>query len=88
MAGVKRKQLEYTVDEERRRSWKAFSMCMVVADGGESPMARAKATFELIEYLSGVKEPDIVEACGGEDAGADEVMAFAVQLLADMLGKN
>ena len=66
-------KLEYTVDEGRRRSWKAFSMCMAVADEGENPMARAKATFELIEYLSGVKEPDIVEACGGEDAGADGV---------------
>jgi hypothetical protein len=81
-------KLKYTVDEERRKSWKAFAMCMTVADEDAPPMAKAKATFELIDYLSGLKQADIVEACGGEDAGADDVMSFAVKLLADMLGKN
>lgn len=79
---------EITYDAKRAANWKSFELSCVIADESASVMEKSRAIFELIEYVTDLTKEDIVERCGGEDAGAADVMAYALEVIAGTSPKN
>lgn len=71
--------LSFQADPARLRSWKALSLMGEMQS--DNPFERTRATMGFCTYITGLDEERIVEACGGEDADASEVLGFAQEII-------
>lgn len=78
--------LEFVVDEERCRSWKAFGIMRRVLDGTE--VNRVSAMMELVTYCTDLTEADILTACGGETAPAEGVIRTLSAIVGECFPKK
>ena len=77
---------EYEVDEKALGSWRAFNLVRKMESGRE--MEKVDAAIGFVELVCGATEDDIVEACGGDDAEAAEVIAVVFDLIKGCYPKN
>lgn len=78
--------LEFEVNEERCRSWKAFGIMRRVLDGTE--VHRVSAMLELVTYCTDLTEEDILTACGGDDAPAQGVIRMLSAIVGECFPKK
>lgn len=79
---------EITYDTKKAANWKTFELSCVISDEDASVMDKTRAIFELIEYVTDMSKDEVIEHCGGEDASASEVMAYALEIIAGISPKN
>lgn len=96
MAATEKKQLRtveidgdtWHVDDKKAKGWKSFELCGVLAKKNADVFEQADAAFELIEYASDCTREAIIDKFGGDDASPQEVVKYALQLVAEIAPKN
>lgn len=78
-------QLE--IDEKRLKSLKAFRL-IERSETSDNNMERLGAMIDMVEYIAGISEDDLLEMCGGELTPIDEVMEFVTKVIGNCYPKN
>lgn len=76
------------VDDSKSGTWKAFELSAIIGDGNSSPNARTNAMFGLIEYATDTTKQDIIDKLGGDNADAQSVMEYALEVISHIVSKN
>lgn len=79
---------KFAVDDDKFKSWGAFKLMGVISDENRTPYERTACMFKLIEAVTDLKEADIIELAGGEDADAQAVFELLAAIISEAAPKN
>ena len=80
---------DYTIDvnPDALNSWEAFGQ-MRILSASEDVFAKADAAFALVELATGKGMDEVAGMVGGGKASAQDVLSFALEIIAAATPKN
>lgn len=79
--------VKVTIDVAKLQSWNAFNLIRGI-ENDENQLSKIDAAMRFVEYVSDFDEEAIVQHCGGDDAAASVVVAFAMRIIQGCYPKN
>lgn len=80
--------IQFDVNGAAISSWAFFKGLRRLGDESVDNIEKLELSFSLIEMATGITEDEIVEAAGGEDAAASDVIALAAAIVKELTPKN
>ena len=78
----------FTIENKKLQSWTAFDLLRKFQAKETQDYDRVAALVQLVEYITGTTEKELVGLCGGEDASLVEVVTFAQKIITAAYPKN
>ena len=79
---------EFTINNKRLRSWVAFNHLRNIRSKDTDDYDRIAYMMQLVEYITGRSEDDLVKMCGDEDAALIDVINLVNKLIVAAYPKN
>ena len=77
-----------SVDPVKLKSWRAFKMVAALQSPDATEFEKIGTAMAFVSLVAGMDEESIVEAVGGEDAPAEDVVAFVTEVISGCYPKN